>query len=88
MIHTSNMREACVLGKGFVTGCDSHSDDDAYLNTPVANLGEIKIEIWVCKILGEATSTSVRIDPIASSNVKVHERSKKVGTHRIQYVFG
>src|SRR6266550_5340608 len=28
----------------------SHLDDDAYLNTAVANFGEIKVEIWAVKI--------------------------------------
>ena len=64
-----------------------HSDDDAYLNTPIANLGEIKLEIWTCKVDKNVKPNGNGCDLGASSNVKVHERSKKVGTHRIQYVF-
>lgn len=64
-----------------------HSDNDAYLNTPVAHLGEIKIEVWAYNMIIKET-TARRIDPITSSNVKVHERSKEVGAHRVQYVFG
>lgn len=44
------------------------------------------MEIWTYKVNKEATPNG--IDPVTPSNVKVHERSKKVGTHRIQYVFG
>lgn len=70
-----------------------HLDDDAYLNAPVANFGEIKVEIWAVKIatvkIGKKrkrSETHGYIDPANTSNIKVHERSKKVGTHCIQYV--
>ncbi|KAF8343542.1 hypothetical protein F5887DRAFT_289695 [Amanita rubescens] len=70
----------------------SYLDDDAYLNTPVANFGEIKVEIWAVKIgtvkaskKRKRSKTNSYADPATTSNTKVHERSKKVGTHCIQF---
>ena len=60
------------------------SDDDVYLNSSAANLGEIKIEIWT---IVNVSKTPDFIDPTGTSNAKVHERSKKIGAHRVQYVF-
>ncbi|KAK2460248.1 hypothetical protein APHAL10511_007637 [Amanita phalloides] len=40
----------------------TYTDDDAYLNTAVSNIGEIKLVVW-----------------------NVHERSKKLGAHRVKF---
>ncbi|KAF8343544.1 hypothetical protein F5887DRAFT_972047, partial [Amanita rubescens] len=62
------------------------TDDDAYLNAAVASLGEIKAEIWtIADTNKKEPGNTQSIDPVATSNVKVHERSKKVGTHRVQF---
>ncbi|KAK2460249.1 hypothetical protein APHAL10511_007638 [Amanita phalloides] len=59
----------------------SHPDDDAYLNTTVSNLGEIKLEVWSI-VIGEKIPVSERT---VTSDMKVHERSKKLGAHRVKF---
>ncbi|KAF8663512.1 hypothetical protein AX14_006981 [Amanita brunnescens Koide BX004] len=70
--------------RNFSFSAITFTDDDAYLNTPVANLGEIELEIWTVTNIQRKPAYS-QVDDITSSNVKVHERSKKVGTHCVRF---
>ncbi|EPQ60635.1 hypothetical protein GLOTRDRAFT_135285, partial [Gloeophyllum trabeum ATCC 11539] len=59
------------------------TDDDAYLGdiASVQKLGEIKLEIWRVQ-LGETTSRFVSRGP--PKDRKVHERTKKAGSHSVK----
>ncbi|KAF8626923.1 hypothetical protein AX17_006424, partial [Amanita inopinata Kibby_2008] len=55
------------------------TDDDTYLQAPTKNLGEIEIRLFEVKI-GQKNNFSGKC---FKSDSKVHERSKKLGTHRV-----
>jgi len=61
------------------------TDEDEYLITSAANLGEIKLEVWTAVNPSTAPYKQRVEDPIDSFNTKVHERSKKVGAHRVKF---
>ncbi|KAK2460251.1 hypothetical protein APHAL10511_007640 [Amanita phalloides] len=80
LVHSS-WSTSSTTGRYFSFSPISYTDDDAYLHVSVANLGVIKIDIWSVLVGGERQFCCPTID----SDVKVHERSKKLGVHRVQF---
>jgi len=61
------------------------TDDDDYIGTSSANLGEIKLEVWTVVNPSSSPYKQRVEDPVASFDAVVHERSKKVGAHRVRF---
>ena len=59
-------------------------DDDAHWTTPNINLGEIQIDIKRIEILRAVAREKSKIGGyMPPEHQKVHEKSKKSGTHRV-----
>ncbi|KAF8630192.1 hypothetical protein AX15_003067 [Amanita polypyramis BW_CC] len=60
----------------------AYTDDDTYLNAPIPNFGEIELEIYHVRSEEEVP---VNWQGPLSHEGKVHERSKKMGAHCVQF---
>ncbi|KAL1738303.1 hypothetical protein HDZ31DRAFT_70145 [Schizophyllum fasciatum] len=57
------------------------TDDDAYLNQNLQNVGEIKVEIWLCHVGGDTVSRQLHL----AESTQMHEKSKKGLAHSVAF---
>jgi hypothetical protein len=80
------VRRRTLLHRPLVPALKLLSDeDDALAAGAPAALGEIALTITPVLIMCAAQPRG-RVDAVALSSAKIHERSKKAGVHRVQYV--
>ena len=61
-------------------------DDDTYLDTSPASIGEIKFDVFRTTVPKKKGKTQNSTLPGLPHSEKVHERSKKATAHRVKYV--
>lgn len=83
-IETTGMLAQLIMNT-FTLSYNRGDDDDAPMSAPNRNLGEIELKIFDVKITNrERREARVPSYLAVPDNEKVHERSKKAGTHRVR----
>jgi len=78
----ANVYTSPTTGRYFSFAPITITDDDVYLRTSAPNFGEIKLVIWRIEI---KQACPFRGSDMGESRGKVHERSKKLGGHCVQF---